>query len=221
MRGQDDATLQLVILDDVMDQKIVATFRSLVTDQHSIGIAGNKVAGHDGVHRAYQVKRSAAVARFIVLISAASGLVRAANGRPRKYQPRGFIIVQDMIVANRDVCSTHHQNSFIQSILHREPGNGYVVKTSMVETVHKDAVCESGSVNDGFTSPGADERKRNANNHGLLVGASLHVNDCVSRSMVYGPLDGGVAPLGTTWVDAQCRGCSRLEAGRQDQATND
>src|SRR5450432_1127894 len=157
MRRQHDAAFQLVILDDVMDQEIVAALRSLVADQHAIGIAGDKVARHDGVYCAYQMERSAAVTGFIVLISAASGLVGAANSRSREYQARGFIIIQDVVVADGDVRSAHDQNSFVQSIFHREPSNGYVVKAGMIETVHKDAVCKTGGINDGLTSAGADQ----------------------------------------------------------------
>src|SRR5260370_15396500 len=45
MGGKNDTALQRVVLDDVMDEQIVAALRSLVTDQDAVGVARDEVAG--------------------------------------------------------------------------------------------------------------------------------------------------------------------------------
>jgi hypothetical protein len=83
MRGKNDAALQRIVLDGVVDEQIVAAFRGLVADEDAVGIAGDSVAGHCGVYRSDEVKCATAITGFIGL---EGRLSRAAGSLPREQQ---------------------------------------------------------------------------------------------------------------------------------------
>jgi hypothetical protein len=113
---------------------------SLVSSLIRTPSACNKVPRHNRIDRSYQVKRAAAVTCFIGLISSIAGLVRTTGERPREFEARSFVIVHEVVVADCDVRSAHDQNSLKQGVLHRESGDGHIVKAGMIETIHKNAV---------------------------------------------------------------------------------
>ena len=112
MGGKDDATLQRVVLDDVVDEQIVMAFRGLVADQDAVGIAGDEVAGHDRIDGSHQVKGATAVPGFIGLINPIAGLAGTTRKCPRELEARCCVIVFDGVVADGNVRSAHDQDAF-------------------------------------------------------------------------------------------------------------
>ena len=64
MRCQNDSTLQGIVLDNIAYDQIVMAFCGFVTDENPVGIAGDEVVGHNHVHRADQMNRTAHNRRF-------------------------------------------------------------------------------------------------------------------------------------------------------------
>lgn len=108
MGGKDDAALERVVRDGVVDDDVVVACSRFVADQDAIGTAGHSVAGHHNVHRSYKVKRTAAVTAFIGLIGglAVASRAGAENGS-------FLVIVHDPIVEDGGVRSADDQNPFI------------------------------------------------------------------------------------------------------------
>src|ERR1700686_5132179 len=112
MRSEHDAALQRVVLAWIVDEQIVMAFGGLVTDEDAIGIAGDEVPGNDRVGCPEEVKGAAAVPGFIGLIDAITRLARATGKCPGEMQARGCIVVDDVVVLDRDIRSAHDQNAF-------------------------------------------------------------------------------------------------------------
>ena len=136
--GAPDAATRASIVASAITQIIpdsaCAVHRFVVVEDegvwNAIGVAGEEVAGYDGAHRPNEVKTPAAVPTLIGFISrlAVAGRAGAENGADR-------VIVDDVIVANRGIRSIEDHHSFVQSVLHGEACNCYVVEPWMVETV--------------------------------------------------------------------------------------
>ena len=108
MGGKDDAALQRVVRDDVVDEHVFVACCGLVADQDAIGIARHDVTGHHNVHRSHKVKSAAAISAFIGL----KGGLAVASGAGTKNGPF-LVIVHDPIVEDCGVRSADDQNPFI------------------------------------------------------------------------------------------------------------
>jgi len=155
MRRQNDAALQLVVFDGVVDKKIVVALCSLVANKDAVGVALQLIARHNGVRYPHQVKTATAVPVFIGL---KGGLAGTATSHWIEDRPK-LVVVHNVIAADGYVRRADHQNAFILCILDRKSGHGHMVETRIVVAIHIDAVGEAAGVNHGVSGSRAEERQ--------------------------------------------------------------
>src|ERR1022692_685506 len=73
----------------------------------------------------------------------------------------------------------------------------------IVIAVQQDAIGKAGGIDDRRSAPGADQRKRFANDHVLLVGTAPNVDQITARSGVYRGLNRGITKLRTPRNDTK------------------
>lgn len=160
MRGQNNAALQRVVFDCVVSKEIVRMARS------------------------YQMNSAAAVSGFVVLVNSISGRARTPRRLPGEFHAGSGVVILDHIVTNLNAGSADHKNPLKVGVLHREILNGHILQAGMVETVHKKAVGEAGSINDGRIGAYAKNRNWNANGYIFLVGARCNLDYVTGGGMI-------------------------------------
>ena len=73
----------------------------------------------------------------------------------------------------------------------------------MGETIHEDAMRETGGINNRGVVARTDDREWNANIHFFFVGPGFDLDEIVGRGMIDGDLDAREAVMGTGRIDAK------------------
>ncbi len=165
MRGEHDSAGSQIVVDLIVDDEIVVGLAGVVADEDAAGVVLGDVVGDGGVGDSHDVDAFTAVELFAGLEvgDAGAGLSHDA-----------CVVAANAIAFEGNVGGVDEKGAFEFRVLEGEAGDDDVAEAGIVEAINKNAVGETGGVDDGAEGTCTDQRQRFSDDYGFLVGTGGH-----------------------------------------------
>lgn len=133
-----------------------------------------------------------------------------------------LVVVENAVACDRHPRRIRHHDSLEVGVLDSESGDDHAREAWVIDAVDVDPRSQTGGVDHGVAGARAEERKRFANDHVLVVRARRHLYGFAGGRRGYGGVNGGITASRAARIDTQPFGTHRFaQGGHQRQSECD